>query len=63
MERGLLRLNKVQFTSPVGSHRLRCTDEVAAALYIDQGGTQFTWEVTVIERGGETGAWLSLWYA
>lgn len=46
-------LNKVRFTSPVpmGS-RLRARMKLLLAQPIDQGGTQFTWEVTV-EREGE----------
>ena len=47
-------LNKVRFTSPVpvGS-RLRAHMKLLAVQPIDQGGSQFTWAVTV-EREGET---------
>ncbi|MBC7547078.1 MAG: MaoC family dehydratase [Polaromonas sp.] len=47
-------LNKVRFTSPVpvGS-RLRARMKLLTVQSVDQGGTQFTWEVTV-EREGET---------
>lgn len=46
-------LNKVRFTSPVpvGS-RLRARMTLLSAQPIDNGGTQFTWDVTV-ERDGE----------
>lgn len=47
-------LNKVRFTSPVpvGS-RLRARMKLLAVQPLDQGGSQFTWEVTV-EREGQT---------
>lgn len=47
-------LNKVRFTSPVpvGS-RLRARIKLLAVQPLDQGGSQFTWEVTV-EREGQT---------
>lgn len=47
-------LNKVRFTSPVpvGS-RLRARMTLLAATPIDNGGMQFTWNMTVEREGGD----------
>ncbi|MES2511927.1 MAG: MaoC family dehydratase [Pseudomonadota bacterium] len=47
-------LNKVRFTSPVpvGS-RLRARMTLLAATPIDNGGIQFTWNMTVEREGGD----------